>query len=150
MATSAKAVAKTTSRAIAGTATQRPTTSPVLIDTCGWIDFLRGTPSGLADAVEFLIQHDLARLCGVTVAELLHGARGAKEERQLALLFAQVPVLDIRAADWPAAGRLLQQQRAAGHAIPVTDALIATVAQRNKLPVLTVDAHFERLGVRLV
>jgi predicted nucleic acid-binding protein len=40
--------------------------------------------------------------------------------------------------------------RTQGITLPLTDALIATVAKRKAMPVLTVDAHFQHLSVGLV
>jgi predicted nucleic acid-binding protein len=122
----------------------------VLVDTCGWIDFLRHKDTPLGDAVEALIAEDRASLCSVSVAELLQGAKGKKEAQQLDLLFTSVPILDVVHADWVDAGKQVAAQRALGFAISLTDALVAAVAVRNRLPVLSDDAQFARLGVALM
>jgi predicted nucleic acid-binding protein len=124
-------------------------TAPLLIDTCGWIDFLRGRAGALTDRVERAIADDSARLCSVSVAELLQGIKGARERQQLALLFAHVGQLPVTEPDWFAAGLALQALRSQGVTVPLTDALIAAVARRNRLPVLTVDEHFRHLSVDL-
>ena len=121
----------------------------VLIDTCGWIDFLRPGDGALADQVEQALADDLALMCSVSQAELLQGVKGQKEQRQLELLFDNVTLVDVEPADWLNAGRALQTLRSKGHQIPLTDALIAAVAIRHGVPVLTSDAHFGRLGVVL-
>ncbi len=121
----------------------------VLIDTCGWIDFLRVGDGALADQVEHALANDLAAMCSVNQAELLQGVKGQKEQRQLDLLFDNVALLEVEPADWLSAGRALQGLRAKGFQIPLTDALIAAVALRLGLPVLTSDAHFAKLGVVL-
>jgi predicted nucleic acid-binding protein len=122
---------------------------PLLIDTCGWIDFLRARDGRLGDRVEEALRDDSARMCGVNVAELLHGAKGKKERQQLELLFANVPCLSVADEDWVMAGSLLQALKADGCNLPLSDALIAAIARRHELPVLTDDAHFGRLGVKL-
>lgn len=119
----------------------------VLIDTCAWIDFFRLKQGTLGDLVAQLLVDEKAALCGVIQAELLHGAKGRKEQEQLDFLFANVPCLDIDPADWLDAGLNLRQLRAQGLQIPLSDALIAACARRNKVPVLTLDRHFEHLGV---
>jgi predicted nucleic acid-binding protein len=48
------------------------------------------------------------------------------------------------------AGNLAAQLRAKGLTLPLTDVLIATVALRNQVSVLTIDKHFHHLGVDLV
>lgn len=124
-------------------------TGQVLIDTCGWVDFLRARDGILGDQVESAMVHDSACLCSVSVAELLLGVKGLKEKKQLELMFASVTLLHVEPADWYSAGQSLQALRGKGFHIPLTDALIAAVAIRHNLPVLTVDKHFARLGVTL-
>jgi predicted nucleic acid-binding protein len=123
---------------------------PILIDTCAWIDFLRQPQGGLGDQVEHLLANDRAALCGVVQAELMQGAKGRKEQEQLDFLLANVPCLEITPADWLSAGRLLAQLRAKGLQVPLTDALIAVCAKRHQAPVLTLDQHFQHLGVALL
>lgn len=120
----------------------------VLIDTCAWIDFLRSTQGALGDAVAACLAKNTAALCGVTIAELLHGAKSKAEQQKLEFLFAHVHKLAIVEADWPTAGRLLREQRAQGVALALSDALITVVAQRLNLPVLTADSDFDALTVR--
>lgn len=122
----------------------------LLIDTCGWVDFLRPHGGALADQVAAALASDKASLCSVSVAELLQGVKGAKEKRQLDLLFASVPIHEVQAQDWRHAGQALHALRLEGFQAPLSDALIAAVAKRLDLAVLTNDAHFQRLGVRLI
>ena len=126
-----------------------PAAGRVLIDTCGWIDFLRPGDGALADQVERALADDLALLCSASQAELLQGVKGQKEQRQLELLFDNVALIDVEPADWLSAGRALQSLRSKGLSIPLTDALIAAVAIRLGVPILTSDGHFEKLGVVL-
>jgi predicted nucleic acid-binding protein len=122
----------------------------VLIDTCAWVDFLRGMPGDLSDRVALAIDQDQAVLCGVVVAELLQGVRAGKEQRSLEFLLANIPCATTLDQDWRTAGLLLGKLRQQGYKIPLTDALIAAVAQRCNLSVLTVDQHFKQLPVVLL
>jgi predicted nucleic acid-binding protein len=124
-------------------------TGRVLIDTCAWVDFLRASDGALGDQVESAMADDRACLCSVSVAELLQGVKGQKEHRQLKLLFDNVTLLHVEPDDWVSAGQALRILRSKGFQIPLTDALIAAVAIRLGLPVLTVDSHFAQLGVTL-
>ena len=126
-----------------------PAAGRVLIDTCGWIDFLRPGDGALADQVERALADDLALLCSASQAELLQGVKGQKEQRQLELLFDNVALIDVEPADWLSAGRALQSLRSKDLSIPLTDALIAAVAIRLGVPILTSDGHFKKLGVVL-
>ncbi len=129
-------------------------TARTLVDTCAWIDFLRASNGLLGDAVERALAADQAVMCSVSVAELLQGiksdAKGNKEKQQLEFLFSSVPCLSVVDDDWVQAGNTLGQLRATGVTLPLTDALIAAVARRHDLAVLTIDAHFQHLAVRLV
>lgn len=122
----------------------------ILIDTCAWVAFLRSGEGALAARVTQALNDDTALLCGVTITELLQGAKGVKEKQQLEFLFANVPCLPVEPADWVAAGLTLQSLRLQGVTLPLTDALIAAVARRNAVAVLTVDNHFQHLPVELV
>ena len=119
----------------------------VLIDTSAWIDFFRSNSGSAGDAVADLIRLDNAYLTGPIIAELLHGARGKKEISQLNFIFTVIPCLEINQNDWKMTGNTLRQLRGKGLSIPLTDTLIASVAIRNNMPVLTLDKHFQQLTV---
>ncbi len=122
----------------------------VLVDTSAWIDYLRESSGKAGDIAAQLIQLDRAFLTGPVIAELLHGCRGKRETAQLQVLFSAVPCLDIIRADWTAAGDALRELREKGLTVPLTDVLIAVVAARNKMAVLTLDKHFQHLSVETV
>ena len=124
--------------------------SKILIDTCAWIDFLRSKKGILGDYVANAIETDQALLCGPVITELLQGAKGKKETQQLELLISGIETLGVVTNDWVKAGLCLQHLRKKGITLPVTDALIATIAIRNSVPVLTVDKHFKNLMVSFV
>ena len=96
-----------------------------------------------------LIRTDHAFLTGPVVAELLHGVKSKHEMNQLNILFDTVPCLDVEPADWIKTGETLRELRMIGLAVPLTDALIATIAIRNSMSVLTLDKHFKLLSVPL-
>lgn len=122
---------------------------PVLLDTTAWIDFLRPGTRALGDIASDLIAADRAVICGVVVTELLRGIRGAGELRQLQRMLEQIPRLDTIEQDWDDAGTTLCELRGKGVTVPLTDALIATVARRKGVAILTSDEHFKHLGVDL-
>ena len=124
-------------------------TSVVLIDTSAWIDFFRGKQTATADAVQLALQLGAARLCGPVKAELLQGVKTKKEKQQLQVMFSAVENLSTNEADWETAGNSLQMLREGGVTLPLTDALIAAIANRHKAIVLTLDHHFSHLKVQL-
>ena len=122
----------------------------IRIDTSAWSDFLRARGGALGDVVERALSDDTALMCGVVVAELLQGAKGQKEMQQLEFLFANVACLPVLPDDWHDAGRALQALRLRGVTLPLSDAIIASVAKRHGVSILTANAHFKHLSVGLV
>lgn len=120
----------------------------VVIDTSAWIEFFRRSEGPLGDAVAALIRAERAALVGPVLTELLQGTRSERETRQLMELTSVVPYFETEHDDWARAGETLRSLRARGISVPLTDAVIATMAHRRGLPVLTADAHFEHLPAR--
>ncbi len=127
----------------------RKVSPAILIDTSAWIEFLRGHAGSMADSVQVALELHKARLCGPVKAELLQGAKGNKEKDQLRLIFEAVPSLETQESDWIQTGEMLQNLRSKGVTLPLTDALIAAIAQRHHTSVLTLDQHFSHLEVEL-
>lgn len=123
------------------------TVSKVLIDTSAWIDFFRNASGSVGDTVSYLIQFDKAYLAGPVMTELLRGSRSKKETRQLEFIFSTIPYVEICQQDWEMTGTSLRKLRESGLTIPLTDVLIASVAIRNGMSVLTLDKHFQHLSV---
>ena len=121
----------------------------VLIDTSAWIEFLHGNSGPMADSVQVALELHQARLCDPVKAELLQGAKGNKEKEQLQLIFDAVPSLETQESDWIQTGEMLHNLRSKGVTLPLSDALIAAIAQRHQTSVLTLDQHFSHLEVEL-
>lgn len=125
-------------------------TSGILFDTCAWIDFLRFPDGVLGDLMAKAIEEDKALLCGVVVTELLQGAKGKKENRQLDLLFSTMDSLPCEENTWHEAGLMLQDLKRKGITVPLSDALIAVIARRHHVDVVTLDKHFRHLPVTVI
>lgn len=97
----------------------------------------------MGNQVAELIETNQAAITGVVIAELLQGVKQQKESQRLRV-FHYLPTED---SDWFNAGQLAQQLRAKGLSLPLTDVLIAVIAQRYAIPVLTLDKHFQHLSV---
>jgi predicted nucleic acid-binding protein len=125
-----------------------PVDEVVLIDTSAWIEFLRPravVSPEMREAVQACIESGRARICGVVIAELLQGAKGNKEIEQLQSLFDTVPSLVMQETDWQTAGLKIRQLKSQGLSAPITDAVIAAIALRHRMRVLTLDQHFAHL-----
>ena len=120
-----------------------------LVDTSVLIDFLRsGDPKLLG-----LFRSLPGAICGVTRAEVLHGARNPADlGRVLSVLnaFQQISIPDPM---WDTVGDLLAALRAGGVTVPFNDAMIAAVSVSAGLELWTRDAQFQliqRVEPRLV
>lgn len=118
----------------------------ILVDTSAWIEFLRGTDSSVCDAVDRLLDGDLAT-CDAISMELLAGARDDKQLTQLRGLLARTTLLPTTPADYELAAALYRACRTRGETVRrLIDCLIAAVAVRAGVEILHADVDFEVLA----
>jgi predicted nucleic acid-binding protein len=120
-----------------------------LADTSVWVDWLKGTESPESLWLRDAIVEDFDLLVpGIVVTEVLRGVPGEREARRLEYLFGQfdaAPALDDR--DYRDAARLYRHCRAKGVTIPsTTDCLIAQLAVRHRLTMVTRDRDFQAIA----
>ena len=125
-------------------------TARVLFDTCVWIDFLRFPDGRAGDLLAEALEDDTALLCGAITTELLQGAKSSKENKQLDLIFSSIESLPCDESLWHEAGLVLQKLRQQGITVPLTDALIAVIAKKHHVDVVTLDKHFKYLPVKVI
>ncbi|MGH9338915.1 MAG: type II toxin-antitoxin system VapC family toxin [Acidobacteriota bacterium] len=117
----------------------------IVADTDVLIDFLQNRNPG-ADRIAFELEKGDLATTAITRFELLSGARGARQERnvrQLLDVLLSLP-LDEAAADLGAGVRLKLQK--AGQEIGMADSLIAgIVLARNAILLTRNRKHFERI-----
>ena len=77
-----------------------------LIDTSSWVEYFRERESAASDSVEVLVLSGAAAWCDITLVELWHGVRGAKEKRELADLENEITRIPVDAAVWRLASKL--------------------------------------------
>ena len=118
----------------------------ILVDTSAWIEFLRGTDSSVCDAVDRLLDDDLAT-CDAIWMELLAGARDETQLAQLRGLLARTTKLSTSPADYELASALYRTCRLRGETVRrLIDCLIAAVAVRADIEILHADRDFEVLA----
>ncbi len=118
----------------------------ILIDTSAWVEFLRGTDSAVCDAVDRLLDDDLAS-CDAISMELLAGARDERQLTELRGLLARTTVLPTTPADYESAAGMYRSCRSRGQTVrKLIDCLIAAVALRAGVEILHADADFEVLA----
>ncbi|MHB1037463.1 MAG: PIN domain-containing protein [Pirellulales bacterium] len=116
----------------------------ILVDTTVLVQYLR-VPS---KDVRAILDSDAA-ICGVTRAEILHGARTPADAAGLVQALDGLIQIPIDEGTWDALGWNLSVLRARGIVTPFPDALIATVAIRAGLELWTYDAHFSAIQTAL-
>jgi predicted nucleic acid-binding protein len=110
----------------------------ILVDSSVLIDALRKPDPRLQNL--FLVHQ--AAVCGVTIAEVLCGARDAGHFQNLAIALGQFPSVPFPETYWNAAASNLFELRSRGVTVPFPDALIATIAIECDLELWTRDAQF--------
>lgn len=117
----------------------------LLVDTSVWVDYLRKPTTDLGDHLDMLLRQRRVHTCGIVVAELLQGARSDAAAQLLQSSLEALPYHEADRDVHMAAGRLSGDLRSQGISIPITDALIATVARYHQLSIWTLDRHFNRV-----
>jgi predicted nucleic acid-binding protein len=117
----------------------------ILVDTNVIISYLKKPDPKILG----LFQAHQAAVCGITRAELLHGARDSADRQRLLNqlnIFAQVVIPD---SIWDVVGDALAALRAAGVTVPFPDAVLACVAIAYGIELWTRDQHFSLMQAAL-
>lgn len=96
-------------------------------------------------ATRRIVAEQDAAICGVTVAEVLQGARTSQERTKLSVLLSAFQRLVIEEAVWDLTGDLGARVRARGTPLSIPDLAIAATAIHYSLPLWTRDPHFARI-----
>ena len=111
----------------------------VLADTSMFIDFWKRPTR----EVQMVFEQETIVICGVVRAELLHGAISEKNIQEISNLLSSFDELNLESSDWQMLGEQLYRLRTHGITVPLSDAIIASVAIKNDIPVWSGDQHFE-------
>jgi len=115
----------------------------VLTDTLIWASFFSKPASPEKRAVDDLIDADRAVLIGPIVAEVLLGFRRKAQADWVASRLRAAHFLQATPDDWTSAAETGRAVAAMGHTIPLTDLIVAAVAQRTDTAVYSTDPHFD-------
>jgi predicted nucleic acid-binding protein len=121
----------------------------ILVDTSAWVEFDRATDSVVDQRLRSLIADgvDIA-LTEPVIAELVAGARTDAREARLRSLLLSFDLLPFEAPiDFDGASTIYRRCRAQG-VTPrgLLDCMIAAVAVRNSVPVLSHDVDLARIA----
>lgn len=118
----------------------------ILVDTTVWIHFLRGSGIQFQERIVPLIMADKLATTPIVIMEILRGAKSRKEYDKLNKDLAALRCFDISAKVWERACKLGYTLRHKGLNAPLTDTLIAAVAQEHNARLLHDDRHFEMIA----
>ena len=110
----------------------------ILIDTSVVIDYARGKDAKLQSLLPTLP----VAICGITRAEVLHGARDPAHRARLLTLLATFGQVAIADSLWDSVGDNLALLRNKGVTVPFQDVVIAGVALAHNCDLWTRDAQF--------
>lgn len=115
----------------------------VLIDTNVIIDIWKNADD---DAAEVFKKEEVC-ICGVIRSELMHGARSEKNVNEISEKLDYLKEFNIKDEQWKEFGRFLYKIRVNGLTVPYADALIAFIALKNDIQIMTKDKHFKLIQV---
>ena len=122
--------------------------SPVLADSCFYIDLLRRGQDPLEALAMAAATRDLA-ICGVVRCEVGRALRPPKVRQQFHAFWDVMINVPADNRLWEQVEQTLWDLDRRGLTLPLTDAVIACCAQRIDAVVLTSDKHFSLIpGVR--
>jgi predicted nucleic acid-binding protein len=117
----------------------------IVVDTSAWIEFLRDTASPACDAVDSLLDADIA-ICDAISMEILAGARDEHHLSQLRGLLGRATMLPTTPVDYDYAAALYRMCRRRGETVrKMFDCLIAAVAIQADAELLHADSDFATL-----
>lgn len=120
----------------------------LLVDTSVWSLALRrdveATEPEVQELKEALFGAEVVVTTGLVLQELLQGFSGAKAQTQVIERFAALPLLQPDRDDHIGAAALRNSCRQSGVQLGTIDALLAQLAIRHDLTLLTTDKDFTR------
>lgn len=122
------------------------TNNLILADTSVWIHFMRGSSVQFQERIVPLIMADKLVTTPIIIMEILRGAKSGREYEKLNKDLAALRCFDLSAKVWERACKLGYMLRHKGLNAPLTDTLIAAVAQEHNLCLLHNDRHFEMIA----
>lgn len=117
----------------------------ILVDTNLLIDHFNGTGSVLSDLVG---KEDVA-ICGIILAELLHGISSENERQLIQDSIKDFEWIQIDDSIWEKVGNNLNNLKKNGLNLPFQDVILATLCIEQNLIIATNDKHFEKISTVL-
>lgn len=115
----------------------------VLVDTSVWIEYFRDAFSPAAEKTEKILDEDEVFVPKMVLAELIQGAKSAREIGVIDGFFEAFHIIDQDDDTWVKAGRLAYDLKKRGTTVPLSDCYLAVIAVQHKCKVLTLNRHFQ-------
>jgi predicted nucleic acid-binding protein len=117
----------------------------VLVDTSVWIEYFRNPESEAAATLDGLL--DDCEICvpKIVLAELVQGAKSAKELAVIGDFFEAFHVIDQSSQTWMKAGRLAYDLKKKGKTIHLLDCYLAVMAEEHACSIFTLNRHFQEI-----
>jgi predicted nucleic acid-binding protein len=123
--------------------------SPVIVDSCCWIDRLRGGRDIRQELLP-LLRAGMLYNCGVIRAEVLRGIQSEQARDGLGAFFDIIPEIPCDAKMWREVSRVAWDLARREVHPPIPDLMIAQSSLRVGAVLVTFDAHFDEIpGLRL-
>lgn len=114
----------------------------ILVDTNIIIDFWDKSE----DSLTKIFEDEEIAICGVVQAELLHGAKDQDEFDFMQDCLSELDFLSLQDDDWLEVGRMNLLLKQHGISVPLQDSIIAYIAIKNNVSLLTRDKHFSLIA----
>ena len=114
----------------------------VLADTSIWVEYFNRPKSEYARRLAEFLEIEVVYITGIILAELLQGAKTHAEFNLLRKNLKVLPLLKETDKIWEKVGKLSFDLQRKGIVIPLSDCLIAVLAQENNCQVFTLNNHF--------
>jgi len=114
----------------------------VLADTSIWLEYFNRPKSEYAERLAEFLEIEVVYITGIILAELLQGAKTHAEFNLLRNNLKVLPLLKETDKTWEKVGKLSFDLQRKGIVTPLSDCLIAVLAQENNCQVFTLDNHF--------
>ncbi len=117
----------------------------LLADTNIIIDYWKPASKSVYETLDKVFDSNDIIIPGIVRAELLHGSRSEKNQKEMHDNLAEFDTLDLEGDDWESLGDQLYEYRTHGVTVPMPDAIIACIALTYGIPVWSKDGHFDMM-----
>ena len=117
----------------------------VLVDTVIWSAFFSKPSSREKRVVDILLDEDRVALTGPILAEVLRGFRRTEQADWVASRMRLAHYFEPTWDDWRNAAAVGRELGTKGQEIPLSDLVIAVLAQRLQAFVYSTDPHFDSI-----